>query len=48
MFCEDFFFREKDVPDGRVRQNRKLITAERCRTENIDDVKYVLHERLKP
>src|SRR6202035_4788715 len=29
---------------GRVRQNRELITAERCRTENIDDVKCVLHE----
>src|SRR5256885_9349434 len=29
---------------GRVRQNRELIAAERCRTENIDDVKYVLHE----
>src|SRR5437588_1030421 len=28
---------------GRVRQNRELITAERCRTENIDDVKCVLH-----
>src|SRR5439155_19762982 len=28
----------------RVRQNRELITAERCRTENIDDVKCVLHE----
>src|SRR5580704_5310242 len=27
-----------------VRQNRELITAERCRTENIDDVKRVLHE----
>src|SRR5580704_17044366 len=25
-----------------VRQNRELITAERCRTENIDDVKCVL------
>src|SRR5438094_4065426 len=29
---------------GRVRQNRELITAERCRTENINDVKRVLHE----
>src|SRR5205814_7095144 len=29
---------------GRVRQNRQLITAERCRTENIDDLKCVLHE----
>src|ERR1700720_2807534 len=29
---------------GRVRQNRELITAERCRTENIDDVKCVLHK----
>src|ERR1700747_2682971 len=29
---------------GRVRQNRELIAAERCRTENIDDVKWVLHE----
>src|ERR1700730_6445359 len=29
---------------GRLRQNRELITAERCRTENIDDVKWVLHE----
>src|SRR5438270_73975 len=29
---------------GRVRQNRELITAERFRTENIDDVKCVLHE----
>src|SRR5437773_10235122 len=28
---------------GRVRQNRQLITAERCRTENIDDLKCVLH-----
>jgi hypothetical protein len=28
---------------GRVRQNRELITAE-CRTEQIDDVKCVLHE----
>src|SRR5438045_3168533 len=28
---------------GRVRQNRELIAAERCRTENIDDVKWVLH-----
>src|SRR6266436_3607985 len=28
----------------RVRQNRELIAAERCRTENIDDVKCVLHE----
>src|SRR5258708_6334309 len=27
-----------------VRQNRELITAERCRTENIDDMKCVLHE----
>ncbi len=26
---------------GRVRQNRELIAAERCRTENIDDVKCV-------
>src|SRR5437660_10759636 len=36
---------------SRVRQNRELITAERCRTENIDDVKCVLHEtslRLLP
>src|ERR1700720_315110 len=29
---------------GRLRQNRQLIAAERCRTENIDDVKCVLHE----
>src|ERR1700730_3264982 len=29
---------------GRVRQNRELITAERCRTENVDDVKCVLNE----
>src|SRR5437016_10664852 len=29
---------------GRVRQNRELITAERCRTKNIDDVKCALHE----
>src|SRR6201984_3189663 len=29
---------------GRIRQNRELITAERCRTENIDDVEFVLHE----
>src|ERR1700691_2920921 len=29
---------------GRVRQNRELITAERCRTKNVDDVKCVLHE----
>src|SRR5215469_7691788 len=29
---------------GRVRQNRQLITAERCRTENIDDLKCILHE----
>src|SRR6202041_2559727 len=29
---------------GRVGQNRELITAERCRTENIDDMKCVLHE----
>src|SRR3981189_3586584 len=29
---------------ARVRQNRELITAERCRTENIDDVKCVLHK----
>src|SRR6202035_1139918 len=29
---------------GRVRQDRELITAKRCRTENIDDVKWVLHE----
>src|ERR1700731_4183955 len=28
---------------GGVRQNRELIAAERCRTENIDDVKCVLH-----
>src|SRR5262249_37267262 len=28
----------------RVSQNRQLITAERCRTEHIDDVKCVLHE----
>src|SRR5262249_30735745 len=28
----------------RVRQNRELIAAERCRTENIDDMKCVLHE----
>src|SRR5258706_10897760 len=31
-----------------VRQNRELITAERCRTENIDDVKSVLHEINPP
>jgi hypothetical protein len=24
---------------GRISQNRELITTERCRTENIDDVK---------
>src|SRR6202047_1411457 len=29
---------------GRIRQNRELITAERCRTENIDNVKCVFHE----
>ena len=29
---------------GRLRQNRELIAAERCRTENIDDVKWVLDE----
>src|SRR5580698_1803225 len=29
---------------GRARQNRKLIAPEGCRTENIDDVKWVLHE----
>src|ERR1051325_900468 len=29
---------------GRVRQNRELITAERCRTEDIDDVKCALRE----
>ncbi len=29
---------------NRVWQNRPLITAERCRTENIDDVKCVFHE----
>src|SRR5277367_4512918 len=29
---------------GRIRQNRELIAAERCRTENIDDVKCVLHD----
>src|SRR5262245_53886469 len=28
----------------RVRENRQWITAERCRTKNIDDVKRVLHE----
>ena len=28
----------------RVRQNRQLITAARCRTENVDDVKCVLNE----
>src|ERR1700684_610893 len=28
----------------RVRQNRELIAAERCRTENIDDMKCVLHK----
>src|SRR5437660_2276161 len=28
----------------RVRQNRELIAAERYRTENIDDIKFVLHE----
>jgi hypothetical protein len=37
---------------GRVGQNRELITAEWCRTENIDDVNCVLHKinlrRLKP
>src|SRR5258707_11274343 len=27
----------------RVRQDRELIAAERCRTEDIDDVKGVLH-----
>src|SRR5579863_2285390 len=29
---------------ARVRQNRQLITAERCRTEDVDYVKCVLHE----
>src|SRR5579859_106176 len=29
---------------GRVRQNRQLITAERRRTENVDDLKRVLHK----
>src|ERR1700758_2319896 len=29
---------------GRVRQNRQLITAERCRTQNIDYLKCLLHE----
>jgi hypothetical protein len=29
---------------GRVRQNRELIATERCRTENIEDMKCVLHE----
>src|SRR5438270_8536814 len=29
---------------GRVRQNRQLITPERRRAENIDDLKCVLHE----
>src|SRR5207302_7420500 len=29
---------------GRVRQNRQLITAEPCRTENINYLKCVLHE----
>jgi hypothetical protein len=29
---------------GRVRQNCELIAAERRRTENIDDVKCVLHK----
>src|SRR6202048_5098324 len=29
---------------GRVRQNRQLITTERCRTETIDYLKCVLHE----
>src|SRR5207245_4038194 len=29
---------------GRVRQNRQLTTAEWCRTENIDDLKFVIHE----
>src|SRR5579863_6870540 len=29
---------------SRARQNRELITAEWCRTENIDDVKWVFHE----
>jgi hypothetical protein len=38
---------------GRVRQNRELIATERRRTENIEDMKCVLHElnpgrRLKP
>src|SRR4029077_12726919 len=33
---------------GRVRQNRQLITAKRCRTEDIDDVKCVLHEITLP
>src|SRR4029079_6562663 len=27
-----------------VGQNRELITAERCRTENVDEVKCVFHE----
>ncbi len=27
-----------------VRQNRELITAEQCRTENIDDLKCVPHQ----
>src|SRR5580658_3367248 len=29
---------------GRVRQYRELIAAKWCRTENIDDVKRVLHK----
>src|SRR6202167_1190986 len=29
---------------GRVRQNRELITAERCRTEYINDVECILHK----
>src|SRR6266403_5540138 len=29
---------------SRVRQNCELIAAERCRTENIDDMKCVLHQ----
>src|SRR5215470_12481802 len=29
---------------NRVWQNRQLIAAERCRTENIDDVKCVFHK----
>src|SRR5262245_10235289 len=29
---------------GRVRQNPQLITAERCRAEDIDDLKCVPHE----